>query len=193
MMRIAGFATLLLLGGCALSSPAARVPDPAQEEILITSLQALRASIPGEVVIDPRIAAYDVRPGQSWVGNWSGQQAQAFAAVLGGDVAELEDVVECSFPWQAHPPVERRCVMKGADVHLALSRPVVRGDEAAVMASIADTRPASLRRASGVISLELRRRDGMWAVHTSRLRETRGSPTPSPLPYHRRVSDGGAL
>ena len=193
MMRISGFATLLLLGGCALSSPGARVPDPAHEEILAASLQALRASISGEVVIDPRIAAYDVRPGRNWVGSWPGKQAQAFAAMLGGEVAELEDVVECSFPWQAHPPVERRCVMKGVDVHLALSRPVVRGNEAAVMASIADNQPASLRQSSRVIWLELRRREGTWAVHTSRLRETRVLPSPSTLPNHRRVPDGGGL
>jgi hypothetical protein len=130
-------------GGCALPSPGARVPDPAHEEILVAPLQALRASIPGEVVIDPRIAAYDVRPGRSW----PGQQAEAFAAMLGGEVAELEDVVKCSFPWQAQPPVERRCVMKGVGVHLALSRPVVRGDEAGVMAfTFADPRTASLRQ-----------------------------------------------
>lgn len=191
MMRVAGFAALLLLGGCAFSM-AAPAPHPAQEEILSASLRTLRASLPGELVIDPRIAAYDVRPGQSWVGNWPGQQAQAFAAMLGGEVAELEDVVECSFPWQAHPPVERRCVMEGVDVHLALSRPVVRGDEAGVMAyAVADHRTAKSTR---VIWLELKRRDGMWAVHTSRFREAHVLPTrSSTLPNHRRVPDGGDL
>jgi hypothetical protein len=192
MMRVAGFAALLLLGGCAFSI-ATPAPHPVQEEILAASLESLRASISGEVVIDPRIAAYDVRPGRGWVGSWPPRQAQAFAAMLGGEVAELEDVVECSFPWQAHPPVERRCVMKGVDVHLTLSRPVVRGDEAAVIAyAVADGRTASLRQPTGRIWLELRRRDGMWAVHnTSRLRETRVPPTPTTLPNHRRVPDGG--
>lgn len=194
MMRIAGFATLLLLGGCALSSPAARVPDPAHEEILVASLRALRATLSGELVIDPRIAAYDVRPGRTWTGSWTGAQAQEFAELLGGEVAEVEDVVECSFPWQAQPPVERRCVMKGVDVHLALSRPVVRGDEAAVMAyTTADNRTATLHQSTRVIWLELRRRDGTWAVHTSRLQETRVLPSPPTLPHRRRVPDGGAL
>jgi hypothetical protein len=169
MMRVAGFAALLLLGGCAFSM-AAPAPHPAQEEILSASMRTLRASLPGELVIDPRIAAYDVRPGRSWVGSWSGQQAQAFAAMLGGEVAELEDVVQCSFPWRGQSGDAQRCVMKGVDVHLALSRPVVHGDLAAVVAyASADYRTASLRESTRVIRLELARRDGEWSVRSSRV------------------------
>jgi hypothetical protein len=169
-MRAAGFTALLLLGGCALSPRTAPVPDPAHEEILVASLRALRANLPGEVVLDPRIAAYDVRPGQSWVGSWPWAQAQAFAALLDGEVAELEDVQECSFPWRGQSPDAQRCVMKGVDVHLALSRPIVRGDEAALIAyANADYTSAPLRESVRVIRLELSRRDGAWSVRTSRV------------------------
>lgn len=172
MMRVAGCATLLLLGGCALSSaaPTPPAPDPAQEQILSVSLQTLRASLPGELVIDPRVAAYDVRPGRSWIGSWTGAEVQAFAALLGGEVAEIEDVVECSFPWRGQSADAQRCVMKGVDVHLALSRPVIRGDQAAVIAyASADYRTASLRESTRVIRLELARRDGEWSVRSSRV------------------------
>jgi hypothetical protein len=170
MMRVAGFAALLLLGGCALSSAARPTPDPAQDEILAASLLALRASLSGELVIDPRIAAYDVRPGQSWTGSWPGAQVQGFAELLGGRVAELEEVRECSFPWLGQTPREQGCVMRDADVHLALSRPVVRGDLAAVVAyANADQSSARLRESVRVIRLELRRQAGEWSVRSSRV------------------------
>jgi len=169
-MRVAGLAALLLLGGCALAPARSSEPDPAQAEVLSASLQTLRASLPGKLVIDPRIAAYDVRPGQSWVGTWPWRQAQGFAQVLGGRVAELDEVQECSFPWRGQTPREQSCVMHDADVHLAVSRPIIRGDEAAVIAyANADHTSASLRESVRVIHLELRREAGAWAVHSSRV------------------------
>ena len=43
-----------------------------------------------------------------------------------------------------------------------------------------------------IVDVQRKQRDGMWAVHnTSRLRETRVPPTPTTLPNHRRVPDGG--
>ena len=166
-MRAAVAMVLLTLGACAHSGPAA-APEPAQEEIMAASLQALRASISGKVVIDPRIAAYDMR-GRVWVGSWPWAQAQAFAQILGGEVAEVEDLTECSYPWQEATPTPRRCTMRNADVHLALSRPVIRGDLAGILAyASADDNSASLRK-SHVIRLELRREAGEWSVRSSRV------------------------
>lgn len=164
-MRAALAMALLVLGGCALSSPPA-APEPAQEEIVTASLQALRAGIPGTMVIDPRIAAYDVR-GPVWVGSWPWAQAQAFAQILGGEVAEVEDVIDCSYPWQEATPTPRRCTMRSADVHLTLSRPVVRGEVAGILAfASADDKSASLRKFR-IIRLELRRDSGEWTVRSS--------------------------
>ena len=169
-MRAARWTALLLLAGCAAFPGPSSAPGPAQEEILTASLQSLRASLEGEMVIDPRIAAYDVRPGQSWVGSWPWRQAEAFALLVGGRVAELEDVRECSFPWRGQKPDEQGCVMRDADVHLALSRPVVRGDAAAVIAyANADHTSAPMRESVRVIRLELRRESGEWSVRTSRV------------------------
>lgn len=166
-MRAAVAMVLLALGACAHARPAA-APEPAQEEIMAASLQALRAGISGKVVIDPRIAAYDVR-GRVWVGSWPRAQARAFARVLGGEVAEAEDVTECSYQWQEATPTPRRCAMRNADVHLALSRPVIRGDVAGILAyASADDDSGSLRK-SRVIRLELRREAGAWSVRSSRV------------------------
>lgn len=169
-MRLAIVSALLLMGGCASAPRSAPAPDPAQEAILSASLRTLRASLPGELVIDPRIAAYDVRPGQSWTGTWPWAQAQAFAQMLDGKVVELEDVSECPFPWQGATHAAQRCTMRDADVHLALSRPVVRGDLAAVVA-YANTgyTSAPLRESLRVIRLELRREAGEWSVRSSRV------------------------
>lgn len=169
-MRITIAAALLFIGGCASAPRSSPAPDPAQAEILAASLRTLRAGLDGKVVIDPRIAAYDVRPGQSWVGSWPWAQAQQFAQAVGGEVAELEDVRECPFPWLGVTADAQRCTMRDADVHLALSRPVIRGDQAAMVAyASADHTSASLRESTRVIRLELRREAGEWSVRSSRV------------------------
>lgn len=169
-MRLAIVSALLLVGGCASAPRSAPAPDPALEAILSASVRTLREGLDGKVVIDPRIAAYDVRPGQRWVGSWPWAQAQAFAQLLDGEVAELEDIAECPYPWQGATHAEQRCTLRDADVHLALSRPVVRGDLAAVVAYANEPyTSAPLRGSHRVIRLELRREAGEWSVRSSRV------------------------
>lgn len=171
-MRLAIVSALLLMGGCASAPRSASAPDPAQEAILSASLQTLRETLDGKVVVlDPRIAAYDVRPGTTFVGSWPWRQAQQLAGIVGGEVAELEDVIECPFPWQGGTPNNaQRCTLRDADVHLALSRPVVRGDLAGVMAyTNTSYTSAPLRESLRVIRLELRREAGEWSVRSSRV------------------------